>query len=571
MQNAYNSHSKTVGELLGPNEAARLVVPQFQRGYSWETRHVEAFYKDITRHQRESELKDGPDKYFLGPIVTLQEDGSKDVIQVLDGQQRLATATIWFSVIRDIARGIHKQHGISAGGDFARDTQRDFISKDDSAFALELGEMDRVYFAQTVQGDPPLEKTPMLRSHRNIQKARQFLRDSMQAFLGSADPMQRLALLKKMQVTLRRELVVAVIPVDDQRDAFRIFETLNDRGLRLSVPDLLLNYLMGQAKPATDRQQIRDCWNDMLDQMGTHDINRFLRHMWVSKYGDLKDQDLFSALKGHIEKNSTGSLEFAKTCADECTRYAQLLDVDDQLGVAATHVWNLLHRLNVQAAFPLLLSAYGRFKPDDFAKITKWLLVYVTRYSIVANLDSSGMETVLFKLARDVREKVTDEKAASGCMAYIRETLTKSAPSDEKVRQAAADLTLGSNEAKYLLGRLATHMQTKTKEVAINEANIEHIFPKGPNQAEWPNKDELSQYLWHIGNLTVLGKRLNTEAANRGFAFKRTEFYHQSELTMTQKVAAGYTKWNNGAVKKRAKDLAPLVVQIWNFDNPSRV
>src|ERR1700678_3196368 len=131
---------------------------------------------------------------------------------------------------------------------------------------------------------------------------------------------------------------MAVIPVEDQRDAFRIFETLNDRGLRLSVPDLLLNYLMGEAKPETDRQEIRDCWNDMLDQMGTHDINRFLRHMWVSKYGDLKDQDLFSALKEHIEKNSTGSLEFAKTCADECTRYAQLLDVDDQLGTSAPYV-----------------------------------------------------------------------------------------------------------------------------------------------------------------------------------------------------------------------------------------
>jgi uncharacterized protein with ParB-like and HNH nuclease domain len=68
LQNAYNSHSKAVGELLGPNEAARLVVPKFQRGYSWETKHVEAFYKDIIRHQRESELKTGPDKYSLVPL-----------------------------------------------------------------------------------------------------------------------------------------------------------------------------------------------------------------------------------------------------------------------------------------------------------------------------------------------------------------------------------------------------------------------------------------------------------------------------------------------------------------------
>jgi hypothetical protein len=224
---------------------------------------------------------------------------------------------------------------------------------------------------------------------------------------------------------------------------------------------------MGQA-PEANRQSIRDSWNEMLDQMGTHDISRFLRHMWVSKYGDLKDQDLFAALKEHIEGKSTDSVEFAQTCGEECARYAQLLDIDEQLGSAAPHVSNLLRRLNVQAAFPLLLSAHGTLDLGAFEKVVRWLLVYVTRYSIIANLDSSALETVLFKLAREVRERMTDPKATTSCLSYIKETLVGSAPTDERIMQSVLDLILTSQEAKYVLGRLATYMQTKTKEIAIN-------------------------------------------------------------------------------------------------------
>jgi uncharacterized protein with ParB-like and HNH nuclease domain len=287
----FNSQSKNIGELLSGNQRAKVVVPKFQRGYSWEKKHVEAFWTDITTFQKESGVKGGPDKYFLGPIVILPD--SKDVIYILDGQQRLATATILFSVLRDLARGL----GIQDATDFARDIQVQFILKEDAGYALELGELDKLYFAETVQADPPSNKKPTVRSHRNIQKARQVLMEAVKTQIGTLDPTRALATLRKLRQTLRSDLVMACIPVASERDAFRIFETLNDRGLRLSVPDLLLNYLMHVAETDDDRKQIRDFWNEMLERMGRRDINRFLRHMWVSKYGDLKSKDLFTALK----------------------------------------------------------------------------------------------------------------------------------------------------------------------------------------------------------------------------------------------------------------------------------
>jgi len=461
-----------MGELLG--RQAKLIVPRFQRPYSWEKKHVEIFWNDIIGHHK----KNDNDRYFLGPIVVLIK--SNDVIEILDGQQRLATATILFSVLRDVGRSLQTL----GAQNFASHIQDQLILQEDTetdVFSLEMGEMDNLYFKDTIQtfADPPPTKKPTVRSHRNIQKARQVLQDSVKAQIAGLDPPLALSNLKKLQKTFRN-LVMACIPVNSEEQAFQIFETLNDRGLRLSVPDLLLNYLMRESGE-TDRAQIRQYWNEMLTQIGTRDINRFLRHMWVSKYGDLKTEDLFTALKKHIVSKSVNCLEFTRMCSDECEHYVQLIEADaDALKDAAPHVHSLLRGLDIQAALPLLLSCHGRLEPTDLTKVVRWLLVFVTRYSVVVNLDPSGLETVLFTLAREVRNKLARKETSQNCVKHIKDALVKNAPADDQVKRSAETLFVSPDDAKYLLGRLALHMESATKELRPNEVNVEHIFPKNP-------------------------------------------------------------------------------------------
>lgn len=571
MADAFNSQSRSVGDLLGSNQRPRIIVPTFQRGYSWETKHVGSFWRDIIEFQVESRQVNGPERYFLGPIVTRQT--SKDELQLLDGQQRLATATILCSVIRDVARSL----SITAASNLARDIQVQTIQKeDDGPYSLQLGAMDNLYFNETIQCDPPNAKSPSIRSHRKIKAARDLLHEVVRTEIGNQEPSRAVLTLKKLWQTIRTDLVMACIPVDSERDAFRIFETLNDRGLRLSVPDLLLNYLMRVADPESDREQIRKLWDGMLEEMGKRDINRFLRHMWVSKYGDLKSQDLFSALKAHIEKKSIGSLDFTRACSDECERYVQLLEADDAVGCAKVVVKSLLQELDFQSALPLLLSTYFHFDKANFEKVVRWVLVFVTRYSLVMNLDPSGLETTFYGLARDVRKNMTTKPAMAvpKCMGLIKDALVKAAPNEESVLVAVDSLVLPPDGAKYVLSRIANRMESSTKETKIDEANLEHIFPKSPEDDEWGGKANhaiLEPYLWHIGNLTVLGERLNKKAANKEFAEKRAYYEKATELKISQQVAKDYTAWDMVSIKNRAKKLSKYITEIWNFDNPSRV
>lgn len=143
----------------------------------------------------------------------------KQVLILLDGQQRLATATILLSVLRDIARTLLLKDAEA----FAEKLQSGLIQKEDYGFSLELGELDKAYFLETIQQNHPVtDKKPRLWSHRNIQKARAILAASVRSQTAPLAPADALALLKDIRKTVRNDLVMASILVIEERDAFRI-------------------------------------------------------------------------------------------------------------------------------------------------------------------------------------------------------------------------------------------------------------------------------------------------------------------------------------------------------------
>jgi hypothetical protein len=134
-------------------------------------------------------------------------------------------------------------------------------------------------------------------------------------------------------------------------------------------------------------------------------------------------------------------------------------------------------------------------------------------------------------------------------------------PADSLVEENAKDLTFEGSEASWIMTQLANAMQSKTREIGMDKANVEHIFPQNAGPA-WPNRAALEPYLWHIGNLTILGKRLNNKAKNKGFADKCKDHYSKSEIEMT-KTLLKVTDWSETEIENRAAQLAKSIVQVW--------
>src|SRR5258708_30407690 len=99
MAQPFGGKPKHFGALLG-QFTNPVEVPAFQRGFSWEKTHVSTFCDDIIDFNK---LWKAGAQYFLGPIVIIEE---KEKITLLDGQQRLATVTIFFAAFRDVAKAL---------------------------------------------------------------------------------------------------------------------------------------------------------------------------------------------------------------------------------------------------------------------------------------------------------------------------------------------------------------------------------------------------------------------------------------------------------------------------------
>jgi hypothetical protein len=488
-----------------------------------------------------------------------------DNLLLLDGQQRLATATVLLAVMRDIARSLDKGSAKS-GADFARDIQRDLIEKDTDppCYALTLSELDEPFFLKAIKEDPPSVPQNKLRSHVLLASAYKMLSEKLSALINVQAPQEALKSIKQLLDAMTKGMSLIAITVQSEDDAYLIFETLNDRGLRLSVPDLVLNLLMRRAPDATARGLVRQHWNAMLRELGKRDVSRFLRHLWVSRYGDIKAEGLFAAIKRELETNSLDSIAFAELCAEECDDYVALLECTVQLQTkqGRANLEGIVKYLQLRSAPPLLLAGYRCLSSGDFEKLLQWIVTTHIRFIVVTNQNPLDLESRLYEAARAIRTSAAAGDSSSKQLALAKAKIAELATTDAALQQAAEDVLLDRSEAVWLMAQLANSLQSETKEVGMDKANLEHVFPQSPNLTQWPNAATLESLTWNIGNLTILGERLNRQAQNKSFADKAANTYAKSEIQMTKDLMES-KQWDEKTIRSRAKSLVAALAKLW--------
>lgn len=552
----------SIGGLLGEYERRPIILPEFQRPYSWEKTQVATFWGDLKSFRDRYAKHPVEAAYFLGPVVVIETNKN---ITVLDGQQRLATATILLAAIRDIARECYGSSKYSDLDYLARDVQRELIEKKDTAplvYSLKLGELDEPFFLQAIKSDPPTKAKSQLRSHQLIQRAYDYLRSEISALVQKQSDQEQFATLRLFKDALTKGVTLVAIVVNDEEDAYDIFETLNDRGLRLSVPDLVVNLLLKRCTSGPEKQTVRQTWNTTLQQMGRRDVSRFLRHLWLSKYGDLKAKGLYAEIKSHLATQKLSSVEFAQSCSEACDDYLRLLDIDKSLPKdAQQNIEGLVRYLSVQNGLPLLLAAFQCLNNSDFVKLVRAMTSLYVRHTLIGNQNPLELETVFYDSARELRAQTDSKVSSSKALQAAKSKLATINPTDSLVREKFLDLHLSKSEATWLMAQMANAKQSKTKEIGMDRANVEHIFPQNAG-TDWPNRTTLEPLIWHVGNLTILGNRLNTKAQNKSFLSKCSEYYSKSEIAITKDLLKVAT-WDEAAIRTRAKYLSDIALEVW--------
>ena len=566
------SETRGIGQLL--NERRYFLVPPHQRDYAWPLGAVEQFLDDVV-----GAMQDGGPDYFLGLLVLVDTENPEERrYEILDGQQRLATTTMVYAAIRQWLRD-------NGEDDEAGKLQKEFIgiseigeSEDEPRLILNVNNRDT--FEEAVvnpcsEADLRVKQSQAGRHTSNRKhldaalKCREFIQGLAEG-QGSTKKHQA-AILFRLAKYLRDQVQVNCLDVTAAEDAYTIFESLNDRGIELSVLDLLKNHLLRET--GAQQQKILNYWTQMLTRLGDRRSDDFLKTFWTSRFGRIQRGRLFRELKGKFATKQQ-SVVLAKDLASASETYANLEIADGDLWrahpVAAQEYVRALSLLGAKQTHPILLAALSRFDQQRMVSLLRHLVVLILRYQLVGRGRTGRLEIESARVAEGIYSARL--KSPGSVWQELRQIIP---PDDEfledlsryeESRPERARWLLRELEAQEWKGQNPTQALQKAPLADPERVNLEHVLPRNPG-APWKVVTDADPALVgdcanRLGNLCLLDKAGNKQQAAKSFADKRA-LYAKSEFLLTRHLEADYTDWTRKEIEARQARLGKLALLAW--------
>jgi uncharacterized protein with ParB-like and HNH nuclease domain len=574
----------------------QFLIPAYQRRYAWGQRQQRELFDDLR-------LLASGDTHLLGTVLFLSDTHRPGInqLELVDGQQRVTTITI---LMRVLARRFEQEQKEKTAQKIAELLQCEGVDEQVMP-KLQLGDLDHGDYVRIMDGGDISEVE------------NDCLSDAYEHFtewvgLLSADE------LNTFFHKLMNSASIIRLDVGAAKDAYKLFETINNRGLRLKPTDIIKNFLLGHASslPAGTLDKVKDDWRKLivaLDGLDSDDFFRqwlagklhrkvtktklvadfkvyYLRHVqeaesmaefMSSTIKDDEDEEDSEdvAITGEEDETTETSAKikkvkltaFAKALRRSADLYAELLWHSTESTQVNRHIANLW-RIKAFQAFTWLLDMFGRESLDEKAQVRllKALEAFMMRRHICEKR-SNELETIFAGLTGIAEEGY--EKA-------VLEILRDHTPDDEEFESSFASFPFVPaviDRARYALEMFEYQSIGHKNEYYLadpDELELEHIIPKAAEKAstktefgDWPSylgegwKAKHNKMLHRIGNMTLLADELNVVASNNPFLAKRRE-YAKSNIQLTKDlVGLGHFKFKQ--VEARSKAFAKQAVAMW--------
>jgi hypothetical protein len=540
-----------------------LRVPLNQRSYAWTGDEVQTLLDDLYRAFDEAEQI-----YFLGTIVLTR--GPNRQWEVADGQQRLATTSILVAAVRDYLLELGDVEGASK---YQSMYLLDYNPRaKDSTPKLYLNFQDHDYFLSTILKPPKDRKEftgPSFNSHENLSMAFALAAMHVRKIVAAVPDDEKAGRLYDWIDFLHESAKIIMIMVPGRvGNAFKMFETLNARGMEASQTDILKNYLFDLAK---DRlADVHPRWIQMLstiEGLGEDGLLiKFVRHFWISQHGPTTERELGNSIEKSI-KAERQAVETVASLASNAADYVSILMPrdnprwNDYNRIARDSLFTISRELGGEQIRPLILAVARHFSVKEAEKAFKLMVSWSVRFLIAGGGGGGVLDKNYGVRARDVsRGGITTAK-------QLREIMIDVVPNDEVFKKAFATASIRkTNLARYYLRAIELYLRDERQpQLLPNDdtasVNLEHILPVTPS-ADWDiSDDEASAYYRRLGNMVLLNARDNVDLGNKPFQEKRS-ILKASPFLSTSEVAKQRT-WGPKQIESRQTALSEYAPEVW--------
>lgn len=564
-----NSGENFIGTSMQPvakylAESRKITVPEYQRSYAWTDEEVSQLWSDIL-----DAINNHRAEYFIGPIVV--KNNKNGEVDLIDGQQRITTTLIILSVLRSLFKNNNQieRADLLANWFFG---QKDIVTLQTEE-KFRMNEENSIIYREFISKDKELieinrelKKYQKKNSNFLLLSSYLLLRSLIVEYVGNDFNKDKLL---KLLDYLQKNVKILILSVNDEADAYQIFETLNDRGRSLDTLDLLKNHLFSKAKSSLP--EVKQNWAILKENLLDSDPkNRFLSHLWSSLHGRGTNSGLFRAIRDEIASNQD-AINFSYQLANASRVYEALHSgsspIWDEYPEEVRKNINTLRLLDAQQALPVMLSAYEKFDTEEFRKLTRILVVMAVRYNFIGEERTGVAANYYSELSKPIR--LGEMKKASHIFNHLKPIY----PNDASFRDAFKVKSISdSKKARYILAEIENYASGSEKIVNSDpdEVNLEHVMPKKPNQ-NWGkditniDSEEYSYFVNRIGNLALVPKSMNKTSGAKSFNDKKLMLFSKCNEFRTTLSIANYVKWDKEKIEARQEFLADLAVKVWRY------
>ncbi|MQP33474.1 DUF262 domain-containing protein [Rhodococcus erythropolis] len=538
-----------------------FVIPDYQRPYAWGKDETLQLLDDL----QSSLDRDTDEPYFLGSVVLVKEKGVATA-EVIDGQQRLTTLTIVFSVLRDLA----------VNSSLRADIQK-FVEEPEVVWdnrpaqpRLKLRDRDAKFFRENIQTDGAIAALMSLSDNHVKTDAQKSIRDNAEALheaLAEWTEDER----KRLFVMMASRTFLVVVSTPDLNSAYRIFSVMNARGLPLTPPDIFKSQAVG-AISESDRGNYADLWEDLEEELGRVEFGNLFLYLRTIVSQARAERGLL--------------VEFPKQVLNNYLPANGKAFIDDLLGPYSLAAQRLINQ-DFDGGGPwddvnAWLKRLVQLDNDDWRPAALWALknhkddpAFLNSFlQKLERLAASFLLRRVYTTPRVARYlellKQLDAGDALSAKAFVL--------SEEEKKQTreriGGEIYLVKQVRKYVLLRLDSIIADDPGASYTHKIiTVEHVLPQNPKvDSQWLDdftEDQRAYWTHRLGNLLLLNRTKNSQAQNFDFTVKKSKYFTSGKgaalFALTTQVLS-CAEWTPTVVEQRQSELTRKLTDEWELN-----
>lgn len=567
----------------------KVVVPKYQRNFAWGKTEAQELIEDV-----KTKTDDQNFNLFLGTIIfDTSQSASEKIMSIIDGQQRITTASILLIACRQIAKKKNPQFAAAIQEKISfKDPYSGKYSGQRLVVSPSIKEIYEHISKDNWIGDFP-DRIGTKQVKRQVNKVRPLF----EYFWEEIKNLSKEGLEKFVRSLYDAYFIR--INIENTSQAFDIFERMNARGLPLDVADLLKNHLFANI----DTGDIGERWNQIIENAGSTPL-RMLKYFWVSKRGYVKKSELYRGIKEYSKKNDPNKLldeledfsyfywmirEGELTETKEYLRDKKLSEIVSNESYLQQFFSSIegLRLFRITQVYPVLYSALVAYQKlrDRSPKDLINLLDVFERYHFINNVICERVGNEVEKIYTEYAHDFNKEKF-SILVENLRKTLKERLAKKDEFISNFSSLSYEPDSMAlicYIFDRINNDLVNARggqrvrlffpdPNVQRKNFNIEHFLSQKIKKEKNVDKETL-EAVDNIGNLLVISRHTNSDLGSLNPKEKIKSLINNPEYTNNLPYLLNFIsnyrtieKWDKDLINKRAIELAELSYnKIWFF------